>query len=217
MSEIAATLNAEQRRTPWALAAVLLAAGAAAAVFWVVAAFPYLALDRAHFGLGGEAFWPRRYELLVHIAGGTLALFIGPLQLWLGATRRALRWHRTLGKLYVLGVAVGAGSAYYLAVTTPYGWVYASGLFGLAVAWTVTTGMACLAIRRRHFDQHREWMIRSYVVTLAFVLFRVLVVALAGVGDPADVNAAVAWICWAVPLLIAEPLLQLPKLNLEHR
>jgi hypothetical protein len=212
MSEIAATLAAARRRTPWGLAGVLLAVVAIGVVFWVAAAFPYLALDRAHFGLAGDALWPRRYPLLVHIGGGTLALFVGPLQLWLGATRRALHWHRTLGNLYLVGVALGAGSAYYLALTTPGGAVYASGLFGLALAWTITTGMAYLAIRRRHFDQHREWMIRSYVVTLAFVLFRGLVVVLAGLGDPADVAAAAAWLCWAVPLLLLEPFLQLPKL-----
>jgi uncharacterized membrane protein YozB (DUF420 family) len=29
-------------------------------------------------------------------------------------------------------------------------------------------------VRRRKIEQHKEWMIRSYVVTLAFLTFRVL-------------------------------------------
>ena len=33
------------------------------------------------------------------------------------------------------------------------------------------SGMALIAIRRRNFIQHKEWMIRSYVVTFAFVTF----------------------------------------------
>jgi len=155
--------------------------------------------------------------LLPHIAGGTLALLIGPLQIWLGETRSKLKWHRVLGTLYVLGVTVGALGAYYLAVTTPGPFAFATGLFGLAVAWTVTTGMAYRAIRVRAFEQHREWMIRSYVVTLAFVVFRAVVAILTarGVGV-ADAISFAAWVCWAVPLLLLEPCLQWRRLRVPH-
>jgi hypothetical protein len=193
------------------LAAALIAAMLAALIFWVVAALPYLRFDPAQFG----PFWARRYGLLVHIFGGSIALLVGPLQLWLGATRRRLGWHRRLGIVYVSGVAVGVLGAFYLALTTPAGRIYAWGLFSLGVAWTITTAMAYVAVRRRALDQHREWMIRSYVVTLAFVLFRALVVAL-GALDMGTLNervALAAWFCWAIPLLLTEPLLQYRKLG----
>jgi Predicted membrane protein (DUF2306) len=45
-------------------------------------------------------------------------------------------------------------------------------LFMLCVAWVVTTGMALYAIRERRIEQHREWMLRSYTVTFAFVTYR---------------------------------------------
>ena len=209
------------RRVPWRLVGLLSAAGLIALTFWVGVALPYFSLDREHFGAYGEFFWPRRYELLLHIAGGTVALLAGPLQLWFGETRRQLGWHRTLGKVYVCGVALGALGAYYLALTTPSkaGWVYASGLFGLAVAWTMTTGMAYIAIRRRAIEQHREWMIRSYVVTLAFVFFRLFIVVLERmeIGEPTERYMAAAWVCWAVPLLMTEPWLQLRKLQGTRR
>jgi hypothetical protein len=51
---------------------------------------------------------------------------------------------------------------------------YVSGFFGLACTWVVTTSMGYVAIRNRAVEQHREWMIRSYVVTFAFVTFRLL-------------------------------------------
>ena len=198
-------------RSHWPLAALLIAAMLAALTFWVAAALPYLRFDPAQFG----DLWSRRYPLLVHIAGGSVALLIGPLQLWLGATRRRLDWHRTLGTLYVVSVTVGVIGAFYLALTTAGGWIYSWGLIGLGVAWTITTAMAYVAIRRRALDQHREWMIRSYVVTLAFVLFRALVVAFGalGVGTPGEQAALAAWFCWAVPLLLTEPVLQLRKLG----
>ncbi len=70
--------------------------------------------------------------------------------------------------------------------------------------------MAYVAIRRRQIAQHQEWMIRSYVTTFAFVLFRVSVGALqvAGVGTLEEQLTASAWICWSVPLVIAEVVLQ---------
>lgn len=53
-------------------------------------------------------------------------------------------------------------------------------------------------------------MIRSYVVTFAFVTFRLLVGALqaADVGTLREQLAAASWFSWAVPLLCAEAMLQ---------
>jgi hypothetical protein len=83
-------------------------------------------------------------------------------------------------------------------------------LFALATAWVTTTTLAYLAIKRSLTDQHKEWMIRSYVVTFAFVTFRVVQPALAAahIGTPPEQLAAAAWACWAVPLLITELVIQ---------
>ena len=87
-------------------------------------------------------------------------------------------------------------------------WIRNLALAGLATAWIGTTGMAFLAIRRGLVEQHKEWMIRSYVVTFAFVGFRVIVPALSAAGVSRDQGAIAAWACWAVPLLITELILQ---------
>jgi len=194
----------------WPLLATLGLAAAAALSFWLVAALPYLRWNPAYFG---DAFWPRRYGLIVHIAGGSVALLVGPLQLWLGETRSKLNWHRTLGTLYLLGVAIGVLGSLYLAFTTTVGWLYTVGLLGLAAAWAVTTGMAYGAIRRRAIERHREWMIRSYVVTLAFVVFRAVVAGLGAfeVGTFESRRTIAAWAGWVVPLLILEPCLRWRK------
>ena len=97
-----------------------------------------------------------------------------------------------------------------MATHTDFGWIFGAGLFGLAVAWVATTTLAYLAIRRSLIDQHKEWMIRSYVVTFAFVTFRVIQPALqaARIGTELEQLAAAAWACWAVPLLITELVIQ---------
>jgi hypothetical protein len=73
-------------RGSWTLIVSLGFAMLAAVTFWIVAALPYLNTNRETFGSFPEAFWDRRYGLWLHIAGGKLALFTGPLQLWLGDT-----------------------------------------------------------------------------------------------------------------------------------
>ncbi len=40
--------------------------------------------------------------------------------------------------------------------------------------WFITTLMAFLTARNRHIVQHRQWMVRSYILTFSFVITRVL-------------------------------------------
>lgn len=184
----------------------------AAIVFWLGAVMPYLTSRQDAFG----QFWDRRYSLWIHIFGGTLAMFSGPVQIWLGETRQRLALHRSLGFAYVAGAAITCGAGWYLSLTTPVGIVFGAGLFGMATACAMATTMALVAIRRRNFVQHREWMIRSYVVILAFVFFRLIFVSLRAMdvgGTDAVRLTLAAWGSWAFPLLITELLLQWPKLR----
>jgi hypothetical protein len=139
-----------------------------------------------------------------------VALLLGPIQLWLGFSRQAVTLHRILGVGYVLSVAVSCTAAFYLAWKTDFGWVFGLGFASLAVAWIATTGLAVAAILRRLIQQHREWMIRSCVVTFAFVLFRIIaaVFETAKIGTTVEQLTAASWLCWSVPLLITESILQ---------
>jgi len=174
--------------------------------FVAISALPYFTLNPEVF----RFYWPRRGWLLVHIGGGMVALLTGPGQLWLGLNRRRLQLHRQLGVAYMTSVLVSSIAAFYLAAHTDVSWVFGAGLSGLAVAWLITTGLAFIAVRRGLLHQHQEWMIRSYVVTFAFVNFRILegILQAAGVGTLPDQLAVASWFCWSVPLLITEAVLQ---------
>jgi Predicted membrane protein (DUF2306) len=175
-------------------------------IFIAVAALPYFSLNEAQF----RTYWPRRGWLLLHITTGIVAILTGPVQLWLGLSDRYPAIHRRLGLVYLGSITVSSVAAYYLALHTDGGWVFGSGLAGLATAWLVTSSLAFLAIKRHLYEQHKEWMVRSYVVTLGFVTFRILFSALeaSGVGTLPEQLGVAAWFCWSVPLLVTEAVLQ---------
>ena len=186
------------------LALALAIVAAIALRFIVHYALPYFALDPAYF----KAFWPRRIQLLAHIAGGMITLCCGPLQFWTGLRRRALNVHRWIGKLYLGGVAVGAFGGYWLAAySQPPGFSVA--LMFMCTAWLLTTIAAYAAILRGQITIHRQWMIRSYLVTFAFVAIRLLVDNLPFVtvhlgGSLAERVINVVWVSWLVPLAVYE-------------
>lgn len=200
--------------------ALISLAALAALVFVVVAAFPY----RAMFGTQEAArqslqdfqfsYWPRRGWLLVHIAGGLVALLTGPVQLWLGLHNVKMNVHRKLGFVYIAGITIGSVGAIGLALQTDGGLIFGSGLFFLAMAWIATTSLAFMAIKKNLIEQHKEWTIRSYVVTFAFVTFRFGQVAMTGRGvDLPTAIGIMAWACWAIPLLMTEVLIQGRKIG----
>jgi uncharacterized membrane protein len=111
-----------------------------------------------------------RQLLIPHVLCGTFALLAGPLQFSSRFRQRHLKFHRVLGRMYVISVFIGAFTGIALAAGRP-------GLPGTsmqAAAWVVCTTAAFLTARNRQIVQHRQWMARSYAVTLTFVSSRVL-------------------------------------------
>jgi uncharacterized membrane protein len=159
----------------------------------------------------GAYYWSKVSWLVPHIAAGLVAVLIGPLQFWPRLRRDYLHTHRITGRFYVGAVLIGSLSSFGLAVTAiSRNPAFAVGLIGLGLAWLSTTLMAFVAIRRRNIPQHRQWMVRSYVVTFAFVTFRLAEDAMtaAQLLNTRDRIALLAWACWAIPLLFTEIVLQ---------
>jgi hypothetical protein len=186
----------------WLGCAVLVVLGVR---FYGRAVWNYVHFDAAHY----SSFWKARWWLVAHLCGGSMALLLGPLQFSGWMRRRYVKAHRWMGRLYLAGVLVASIAAVYMAL-----WVAASRAFGVALlyldlAWVVTSGMGYVSALRRQFGAHKEWMIRSYVVTFAFVLFRWMSDDLnlyGKLGEDAQLVMLV-WLAWAVPLLLTEVVL----------
>ena len=202
----------EQRNstTSWIVLGLLVISLLLAIGFFLGFALPYLFLDDEVL----KRFDGRQFWIITHVASGSVALLIGPFQLWMGFTGNKKPIHRQLGMIYLISIGISSLCSFYLAATTQVTWILGAGLAGLGLAWVITGSLAYVAIRRRLYQQHMEWMVRSYVVTLGFVFFRIFV----GITGAFDIGtlferlSAASWFCWAVPLLITEAILQWRKM-----
>ena len=159
-------------------------------------------------------FWPRHNWVFVHVVFGILALMIGPFQFVPAIRNRYLNVHRWMGRTYLTSTLIAGIAGLYMASTSQVNFTYKFGLISLALTWLTTGSLAYISIRNLNITQHREWMIRSYVVTFGFTAFRLLDQLLTtAIPDQGDRLGLLSWICWTVPLLIAEVCIQSVKVR----
>lgn len=174
-------------------------------------ALPYFGMQESVFG----RFWSMKWPLIGHISGGLLALVLGPFQFWPAFRNKYLHIHRKIGMAYISGILIAVISSVALSLTTGLAihWTWSLALIGLAAAWFGTTGMAFRFILLRRIQLHKEWMIRSYVVTFAFVLFRWLnsQAFYNDLGTFIETGPTAIWLSWVLPLFITEIVLQWNK------
>lgn len=178
--------------------AILGFAALSSIVFIWLIAVPVFGADR----------WARHagHHLLLggHIAGGTLMLLAGAVALRIGLTKTWFRWHKVAGYSYIAGGSVASAVALVRSFDTSHTPGLSTGT--LAAFWLLFTAMAYRAVRNRIFDEHREWMIRSYVLAWTFVFCRFWTRA-APDGLQGSTNDMI-WVTWVVPILLAEMALQ---------
>lgn len=152
-----------------------------------------------------EVFRDNAVWFRLHVAGGVMALALGPWQ-FLGRLRESRpRVHRWTGRLYLTAVAVGSVGGFYMAWLSWGGVVAHVGFALLALAWALSSLLAYRAARARDFTAHRRWMIRSYALTFAAVTLRLWLPALTGAGVPFfEAYAAAAWLAWLPNLAAVE-------------
>jgi len=180
--------------------------------------FHYFIYGKDQYAGGG--FWPQHAPwLLVHIIGGLTALTLGPFQFIPAIRKNYPKTHRTMGKIYLCAITVAACASLDMSIIKiivgEKAVIYGTGLFMLALVWLLTSGMAYWSVRSKNYVQHREWMVRSYVVTCAFTTFRLVDKQLTerfGL-DPLVSAGLMAWVCWSVPLIVTEIVLQARKIS----
>ena len=177
--------------------------------------FYFIAINAHFFVAHGPAelgkYFAVRGVLLAHIAGGADALVTGPFQFWKALRIRRRAIHRRMGQAYVLAIAVSAPCAVFMTFTTAreLGWPYVLSLQAWVSVWMVSTGLAYRYARLARFDLHAEWMTRSYLVTLAFVISALLakLPGVARLGSFAEISPTLFWAGWSIPLFVFDVVL----------
>jgi uncharacterized membrane protein len=108
-----------------------------------------------------------------HIFLGAIALLTGWSQFSKRFRNKNLNAHRTLGKIYLITVALSGSAGLFIALYATGGLISVFGFSGLAIAWLFTSLQAYVAIKRKDIDQHQYWMIRSYALCWAAVTLRI--------------------------------------------
>ncbi len=152
-----------------------------------------------------------RWFLIAHITAGGGALLLGPLQFWKRFQQDNWRLHRILGILYLLAVLVSSICAVVLAYTTAYAvnGPYAFSAQVWVSVWIISTYIAYRSAIKRKFKLHKEWMTRSYIVTVAFLISGLLLKMpfIQKLGSFEDISPSLFWFGWAVPLFVYEVIL----------
>lgn len=161
--------------------------------------------------LFGDSLFNNQVWVVLHLVGGTLALLLGPMQFWKGFRNRFLKFHRTAGKLYIIGVLLAGVSALRLSVIS-YCVPCRLSLFILTLLALLSTWFAWKTIKAKNIKAHRQFMIRSYICVLAFVMVRVdnvlpLNFMFGQIEDPIFNRTVNEYFFSFVPLLVAEILM----------
>lgn len=157
-----------------------------------------------------------RIAFFIHVYASMWVLLAGFTQFSKWIQRNNPKLHRTMGYIYVVNVLLITGPAGLLMGFYANGGIPSRIAFvTLALLWIFFTAMALIKARQKDFKAHRNYMIRSYALTISALTLRAWKFAITNNFElpPMDVYRAVAWLGWVPNLIFAEWLIQRTKIN----
>ncbi len=151
---------------------------------------------------------PFKWWLLPHGIAGACVLILAPMQFSDGLRLRFTTLHRVTGGIYVTCALIFTPLGVYIqyldeAQGASRSFTVATVIFATLVV--TTTGIGLVFALKRMFRQHRQWMTRSFAVSVSFLEIR-LILGLTGLDQPFDwaVTETVVWSCVAMSVLIGD-------------
>lgn len=149
----------------------------------------------------------------MHVLGGAMFGILGPIQFSRVLMRKYGFLHRFMGRIFVAAGAMISLSSLGLLWHFPgtYSVAVSSGRLLFGVALGVAMAIAMLAIRKRDFTRHRNWMIRAYAIgigatAVSMVFFPIYAIT----GEPpTGLGADIAFLgSWTACVVFAEGLVR---------
>ncbi len=155
----------------------------------------------------------------VHIGSSLIVLLLGWLQFVKYILNNHPTLHRNLGKLYVgVILLLSAPSGLVMGIYANGGaWAKLSFII-TSICWWVFTFRAYRLIKLRQIEQHIQFMVRSYALTLSALTLRLYVMFLPMVIHlhAREMYTLVAWLSWIPNLIIAEWLIRTKYFNINQ-
>lgn len=111
--------------------------------------------------------------IYAHMIIGFVGLVIGMASFKTNKTEN-LKLHKKLGIIYTITVFINAFIVAYLAYYATGGFQSTIAFFILDTVWLMVTWVSVFRMAQGRFRQHREWMLRSYALTLFFVTYKLV-------------------------------------------
>jgi len=119
-------------------------------------------------------------------------------------------FHKNAGKIYIfLILLLAAPSGIYMGIFANGGWSSKISFVILGCLWWFSTLKAYHYARQKKFKQHKQWMWRSFALTISAItlrMWKVIIVYLFH-PNPMDVYQIIAWLGWVPNILLIEYLI----------
>ncbi len=164
----------------------------------------------------------------LHLLPALVIALAGPAQFVRKVRTQWPGWHRFSGRCYIVAGYIGAISGFVIGGLHPFLGFDGPGFnqsmatitFAALIFWTLTC--AYLAVRRKQFGLHREWMVRSWALMMAIATERILL-GLFTLTTNLDIGVLFGttfWMAGAINVAAAEVWINLtrtPGRGLAHR
>jgi hypothetical protein len=148
-----------------------------------------------------------RYSFYLHVMFSVFSLIAGLSQFSNYILKKHKRLHRIMGYVYVIDVLLLAGPTGLIMGFYANGGIWAKLSFViLSLLWMIFTALSFKKALDKNFRSHKNWMIRSYALTLSAITLRLLAMLLPNwfrIEAFAEYTL-IAWLSWTLNLLIAE-------------
>lgn len=148
-----------------------------------------------------------RVAFFAHVFTSIVIISLGMTQFSTWFRRRYVGLHRIMGKWYVGLILLMSGPSGMIMSFHANGGLIAQVSFIILTAlWMWTTWIALRSAQKGQYNRHRNFMIRSYALTLSAVSLRLFKFIIANTMElpPMDTYRIVAILGWTINLIVAE-------------
>jgi uncharacterized membrane protein len=158
-------------------------------------------------------FFAAPLPVIIHVVSVTLFCVIGAFQ-FVPSLRIQNKWHRTSGRMLVpFGFAsaiTGLWMSHVYALPESDGSILYIERLVVGVAMLIALSLGIMAIRRRDYTHHRNWMMRAYAIGMGAgtqVLTNLPWILLVGTPD-VDTRAVLMGAGWVINVVVVEWLIR---------